>query len=42
MIKKQKLELTWIGKDVQPKLERCILLGDPKKSYHTKYRVKSP
>jgi adenine-specific DNA-methyltransferase len=37
--KKQKLELTWIGKDVRPKLEPRILLGDPEKSYHAKIRV---
>jgi adenine-specific DNA-methyltransferase len=29
----QKLELTWIGKDVQPKLEPRILIEDPDKSY---------
>lgn len=33
MIKKQKLELTWIGKDIQPKLEPRILIEDPDKSY---------
>lgn len=38
---KQKLELTWIGKDVRPKLEPRILLGDPEKSYHAKHRVTS-
>lgn len=36
---KQKLELTWIGKDVRPKLEPRILLGDPEKSHHAKHRV---
>lgn len=36
---KQKLELTWIGKDVRPKLEPRILLEDPAKSYHAKHRV---
>ena len=40
-MKKQKLELTWIGKDVRPKLEPRVLLGDPGKSYHAKHRVKS-
>jgi adenine-specific DNA-methyltransferase len=40
MTKKQKLELTWIGKDVRPKLEPRILLEDPAKSYHAKFRVK--
>jgi len=39
MSKKQKLELTWIGKDVRPKLEPRILLEDPSKSYHAKHRV---
>lgn len=37
--KKQKLELTWIGKENRPKLEPRILLEDPEKSYHAKYRV---
>lgn len=37
--RKQKLELTWIGKDARPKLEPRILLGDPEKSYHAKHRV---
>lgn len=41
MTKRQKLELTWIGKDVRPKLEPRILLGDPEKSYHAKHRVTS-
>jgi len=39
MGKKQKLELTWIGKDVRPKLEPRILLEDPARSYHAKHRV---
>jgi len=30
---KQKLELTWIGKENRPKLEPRILLEDPEKSY---------
>ena len=38
---KQKLELTWIGKDARPKLEPRILLADPEKSYHAKHRVTS-
>ncbi len=33
MNNKQKLELTWIGKDQQPKLEPRILIEDPEKSY---------
>ena len=36
---KTKLELTWIGKDVRPKLEPRILLEDAEKSYHAKHRV---
>ena len=39
MSKKQKLELTWIGKDVRPRLEPRILLEDPEKSYHAQQRV---
>ena len=39
MISKQKLELTWIGKDQRPRLEPRILLEDPKRSYHAKLRV---
>lgn len=35
---KQKLELTWIGKQKRPKLEARILLEDPEKSYHAKVR----
>ncbi|MGR6036434.1 MAG: site-specific DNA-methyltransferase [Candidatus Nitrosoglobus sp.] len=39
MSKKQKLELTWIGKEGRPKLEPRILLEDPEKSYHAPQRV---
>lgn len=39
MSSKKKLELTWIGKDIRPKLEPRILLGDPAKSFHAKHRV---
>ena len=39
MAGKQKLELTWIGKENRPKLEPRILLEDPAKSYHAKHRV---
>ncbi|MDB9436358.1 site-specific DNA-methyltransferase [Dolichospermum lemmermannii CS-548] len=39
MTKKQRLELTWIGKEIRPKLEPRILLEDPEKSYHAAYRV---
>ena len=37
--KKQKLELTWIGKEKRPRLEPRILLEDAEKSYHAKRRV---
>ena len=36
---KQKLELTWIGKEKRPKLESRILLEEPDKSYHAKHRM---
>ena len=36
---KQKLELTWIGKEKRPKLEPRILVENPEKSYHAKQRV---
>ena len=39
MSKKQKLELTWIGKENRPKLEPRILLEDAEKSYHAAHRV---
>ena len=38
MSKKQKLELTWIGKDERPKLEPRILIEDPELSYHADRR----
>lgn len=38
MSKKTKLELTWIGKDEETKLEPRILLEDQEKSYHAKKR----
>jgi adenine-specific DNA-methyltransferase len=38
-MKKQKLELTWIGKETRPKLEPRILLEDKTKSYHATHRV---
>ena len=31
--RKQKLELTWIGKENRPRLEPRILLEDPERSY---------
>lgn len=37
--KKQRLELTWIGKNERSRLEPRILLEDPEKSYHAKERV---
>ncbi|MEY2911997.1 MAG: hypothetical protein RLZZ184_1306 [Cyanobacteriota bacterium] len=39
MTKKQRLELTWIGKEIRPKLEQRILLEDTEKSYHATHRV---
>lgn len=39
MNKKQRLELTWIGKDIRPKLEPRILLEDPERSYHAAHQV---
>ncbi len=41
MTKKQKLELTWIGKENRPRLEPRILLEEPARSYHAKQRVTS-
>ncbi|NER00848.1 MAG: site-specific DNA-methyltransferase [Cyanothece sp. SIO2G6] len=37
--KKQKLELTWIGKDEHPKLEPRVFIEEPDKSYHAEHRV---
>lgn len=37
--RKQRLELTWIGKDERPRLEPRILLEEDDKSYHAKARV---
>ncbi len=39
MIVKNKLELTWIGKDNRPKLEPRILLENAAKSWHANHRV---
>ena len=36
---KQKLELTWIGKQDRPRLEPRILLEDSERSYHAAHRV---
>ncbi|MEH3100584.1 site-specific DNA-methyltransferase [Sphingomonas adhaesiva] len=38
MTKKQKLELTWVGKENRPRLEPRILIEDPAKSYHAAIR----
>jgi len=37
-VKKNKLELTWIGKENRPRLEPRILTEDPVKSYHATQR----
>lgn len=37
--KKQKLELTWVGKENRPRLEPRILIEDAEKSYHAAARV---
>jgi len=39
MAQKQKLELTWIGKENRPRLEPRVLLEDAEKSYHASERV---
>jgi adenine-specific DNA-methyltransferase len=39
MTKKQKLELTWIGKENRAKLEPKILFEDSSKSYYAKHKV---
>jgi adenine-specific DNA-methyltransferase len=39
VIRKPKLELTWIGKENRPRLEPRILLEDAARSYHAKHRV---
>lgn len=38
MAKKNKLELTWIGKDERPRLEPRILIEQPELSYHAQSR----
>jgi len=37
--RKQKLELTWIGKENRPRLEPRVLVEDPELSYHARERV---
>jgi len=39
MATRQKLELTWIGKDQRPRLEPRILREDPARSYHASTRM---
>lgn len=39
MSKKQRLELTWVGKENRPRLEPRILVEDPAKSYHAAARI---
>ncbi|WP_082560740.1 site-specific DNA-methyltransferase [Caulobacter sp. Root487D2Y] len=39
MSKKQKLELTWVGKENRPRLEPRILIEDASKSYHAAAQV---
>ncbi|MFM2111582.1 MAG: hypothetical protein RLZZ271_242 [Pseudomonadota bacterium] len=39
MTTKQKLELTWIGKEKRPKLEPRILVEEQQRSYHAKHRM---
>ena len=39
MSRKQKLELTWVGKENRPRLEPRILIEDPTKSYHAAARM---
>lgn len=39
VIRKPKLELTWIGKENRPRLEPRILSEDAARSYHAKHRV---
>lgn len=40
-MEKQKIELTWIGKETRPKLEPRFLLEEPSKSYHAQCRLTS-
>lgn len=39
MTKRQKLELTWVGKENRPRLEPRILIEDTENSYHAAKRV---
>ena len=38
MAAKTKLELTWIGKDIRPRLEPRILIEEPEFSHHATAR----
>lgn len=38
MVAKNKLELTWIGKENRPRLEPRILIEDEKLSFHAPHR----
>jgi len=38
MTRPTKLELTWIGKENRPRLEPRILIEDPAKFYHAKFK----
>jgi adenine-specific DNA-methyltransferase len=40
MTRRQKLELTWVGKDERPRLEPRILIEEPALSYHAAHRVR--
>jgi adenine-specific DNA-methyltransferase len=39
MSRKQRLELTWIGKEARPRLEPRILVEDPNLSYHSSVKL---
>lgn len=39
MTHKQRLELTWIGKDHRPQIEPRILIEDRERSHHARHRV---
>jgi adenine-specific DNA-methyltransferase len=41
MSRKQKLELTWIGKDERPRLEPRILIEQPEHSFHASVRIEN-
>src|ERR1039458_8446916 len=39
MVQKQKLELTWIGKEKRARPEARVLIEDPEQSYHAQQRL---